>query len=97
MATTTSFDEQVKNKEADWKGPIMERFCWLIMCREFGRWCYVVYPVEGVPDFSWWEWEDMNLNRWSWVNTLLGNILIGSFIVVFSVLFVLGVNYLFTR
>lgn len=57
MATITSFHEQVKNKEADWKGRIRKRFRWLKLRFEYGRFCSIVHPVEGVSDYTWFEWE----------------------------------------
>lgn len=57
MATNTSYKEQCKNKEADWKGMIKKRFRFKTFRFEYGRYCYVVHPVEGI-DFSWWEWEN---------------------------------------
>ena len=58
MATITSWEEQVKNREADWKGMKEKRFRWSKFRMEWGRWCYITHPVEGVRDVSWWEWEN---------------------------------------
>lgn len=59
MATTSSFKEQCKNKEADWKGMLTKAFRWSKLRFEFGRYCHVVYPVEGRgSEYSWWEWEN---------------------------------------
>jgi len=56
MATTSSFKGQIKNKESDWKGKIEKRFRLSKFRREWGRYCYVVHPVEGCKDYAWWEW-----------------------------------------
>jgi len=57
MATLTSFKEQCKNKEADWriKG---RKFNWLKFRFQTGWHCYVVYPTDGAPDKYWWEWDN---------------------------------------
>lgn len=57
MATDSSFYEQVRNCEADWKGKAERRFRWLTLRLEWGRVCYIVHPVEGQRDKVWWEWE----------------------------------------
>lgn len=58
MATQSSFDAQVKARTPDWRGRLQKRFRWLRFRFEWGRYCYVVYPIEcGVRDFVWWEWE----------------------------------------
>jgi hypothetical protein len=57
VATDSSFEQQIKNKEADWKGRLQKRFRLSKMRMEFGRWCYIVYPIEGGSDYMWWEWE----------------------------------------
>lgn len=58
MATISSIKEQIKNKEADWKGKLKKRFRWSKFKWQWGRYCYVVHPVEGGRDYSWWEWEE---------------------------------------
>lgn len=59
MATDSSFYKQVRNREPDWRGKIERRFRWLKLRFDWGRMCYVVHPVEGAPDRSWWEWESL--------------------------------------
>jgi len=49
--------EQYKLKQADWKGAIRKRFRWSTFKFEWGRWCYIVHPVEGGCEYIWWEWE----------------------------------------
>lgn len=58
MATATSFDEQVKNKEADFKGRPQFFFCWTSGYYRLGRWCYVTHPYQGTHDEMWWEWTN---------------------------------------
>lgn len=58
MATISSFKEQVKNREADWKLGLRKRFRLRHLRFEWGRWCCVVHPVEGCSDYFWWEWEN---------------------------------------
>jgi len=57
MATLSSIKEQIKNREPDWRGKLEKRFRWSKFRREWGRWCFIVTPVEGYGDFVWWEWE----------------------------------------
>lgn len=59
MATDSSFNDQVRNREADWKGRLERRFRWSKFRFEWGRVCYIVYPVEGPRDYTWWEWENV--------------------------------------
>jgi hypothetical protein len=43
--------------EPDWRGQQECRFRWTRLRFEWGRWCYIVAPVEGMEDIVWWEWE----------------------------------------
>ena len=56
MATLGTFEEQVRDRSPDWKGKLQKKFRFRYFRFEFGRYCYVVHPVEGVRDFIWWEW-----------------------------------------
>lgn len=58
MATMDSFREQVRNREPDWRGQMTKRFRWRTLRREWGRYCFIVTPIEGARDFVWWEWEN---------------------------------------
>ncbi len=49
--------ERYKLKQPDWRGRLEKRFRWRTLRFEWGRWCYVVHPVDGGPDIAWWEWE----------------------------------------
>jgi len=57
MATIESFRLQCRNLEADWTGALKKRFRWKHLRFEWGRYNYVVHPVEGIPDKTWWVWE----------------------------------------
>ncbi len=58
MATFTTFEQQYKDRQPDWKGMIKRRFRWSTFKFEYGRYCYVVHPIEGHYDYVWWEWEN---------------------------------------
>lgn len=60
MSISQAKHEQYKHREPDWRGKIEKRFRWSKLRWEWGRWCYVVHPVEGGRDYAWWEWEDAN-------------------------------------
>ena len=48
------------NKEQrypEWKGKLEKKFNWKTFHFEFGRYCYIVHPIEGGRDEVWWEWE----------------------------------------
>ena len=49
--------ERFKAREPDWRGMLRKRFRWSKLRMEWGRWCYIVHPVQGGHDFTWWEWE----------------------------------------
>lgn len=49
--------ERYKLRQPDWRGRIQRRFRWLKFQFEWGRYCYIVHPVEGGHDYVWWEWE----------------------------------------
>jgi hypothetical protein len=46
--------------DAEWKGALRRRFRWSRLRFEWGRWCYIVHPVQGGKDKVWWEWESEN-------------------------------------
>ena len=58
MATITSFRGQCKDRDPDYKGLVKRRFRWGKLRFEWGRWCEVIHPVQGVRDYYWWEWEN---------------------------------------
>lgn len=50
--------ERYDAREPDWCGRRLRRFRLRTFRFEFGRWCYIVHPVEGFHDIAWWKWED---------------------------------------
>lgn len=58
MATASSFDEQVKNKEPDFLGRPQLEFCWKSGYYRLGRVAYVTHPYQGPRDASWWVWSN---------------------------------------
>lgn len=50
-------EAQYASGEADWKGRRQKAFRWSKLRFEFGRYCYIVHPIEGGQDIVWWEWE----------------------------------------
>jgi hypothetical protein len=57
MATNTSFREQIRSRQPDWRGPWRRGFRWWHFRFEEYRVCAVVHPVAGVRDFTWLEWR----------------------------------------
>ena len=47
-----------KQTDCDWKGKLKKRFRWSKLKWEWGRYSYIIHPVEGGKDKSWWEWAD---------------------------------------
>jgi len=44
-------------KDCDWKGRLKKRFKLSKFRFEWGRWCYIIHPIEGGTHITWWEWE----------------------------------------
>lgn len=42
----------------DWRGRLRRRFRWRKLRFEWGRWCFIVNPIERCRDIVWWEWEN---------------------------------------
>lgn len=51
--------EQYKAREPDWRGRHERYFRWSKLRYEWGRFCYIVHPVEGGHDIVWWEWDNV--------------------------------------
>lgn len=49
---------QYKAKEPDWRGMKRKYFRWSKLRFEWGRYCFIVHPIEGGRDIVWWEWEN---------------------------------------
>jgi hypothetical protein len=62
MATLTSYVFQIENREPDWKGALTRRFRWSKLRFQWGRYCYITYPIKQYSDYVWWEWEEEKQN-----------------------------------
>lgn len=47
----------VTRQNCEWKGRLQQRWRWSTWRKEWGRYCYIVHPVEDGRDIVWWEWE----------------------------------------